>query len=155
MRVPCGSDESNFVRLRTLHSRCHRVEDLEGRADIRTNSWDVLLLPAHVAILRTTGLWKQEIHRYIQAKRLQLLEKIKLVSFPPVWGHRWEEVQGYCSQKARGKNYWNWGLHRLYLKTMIDPYFSKREKEKTEELSVKGNRDLKLPTITGKFNNIY
>lgn len=64
---------SYSVGVRTLHGRCHGVEDLEGIADIRTNSGDVLLLPAHVAILRTTGLWRQDTHT--RTNKLSCLRK--------------------------------------------------------------------------------
>lgn len=53
----------------TLHSWSHRVEDLEGRADIGTDSGDVLLLSTHVAVLGSTGLQGEEnTHEEIRLK---------------------------------------------------------------------------------------
>lgn len=105
--VLCDSALSYFVRLRTLHGRCHRVEDLEGGADVGTNSRDVLLLAAHVAVLRTTRLWRQDTH----TNTLWLLEKVKLVGCDWLGFHQYEVMGEKANgrQKPRGKNYSNRG----------------------------------------------
>lgn len=89
----------------TLHGRSHRVEDLEGRADVGTDAGDVLLLPAHVAVLRAAGLQRTGVmHR--NGKRLKdsaALRKQRVSAHYRSEGKRWEPVNGVHVQNAEDK----------------------------------------------------
>lgn len=56
-RLECANVHSQHV-CRTLYRRSNGVEDFEGGADVRADPSDVLLFSTHVAILRTTGLFR-------------------------------------------------------------------------------------------------